>query len=137
MGKKLKENKKTVLIVEDNREILDLLAQGLSREGYITIKAEDGTKAIAIASDIRPDLTILDLNLPDYDGIDILGRLKAMHASAQVVIISGYGSQDAARSAMEAGAFDFLTKPFDIDEVYAVVKEALLSEPPIVYSEES
>jgi len=128
------EKKQTVLIVEDDRETLEMLAQALSKRGYIAIKAEDGTKAIAIASDIRPDLTILDLNLPDYDGIDILGRLKAMHASAQVVIISGHGSQDAARSAMETGAFDFLTKPFDIDEVYAVVKEALLSEPPIVYS---
>jgi len=132
MGKKLTENKKTVLIVEDDREMLDLLSRVLSKRGYIAIKAEDGTKAMAIASEIRPDLTILDLNLPDCDGIEILGRLKAMQASAQVIILTGYGSQDAARSAMETGAFDFLTKPFDIDEVCAVVKEALLSEPPMV-----
>ncbi len=128
----LQEEKRTVLIVEDNRETLEMLAQALSMRGYNAVKAEDGTKAIAITSNIRPDLTILDLNLPDYDGIDILGRLKAMHAGAQVVILSGYGSRDAARSAMETGAFDFLTKPFDIDEVCAVVKAALRSEPPVI-----
>jgi len=133
MGKKTTENKKTILIVEDEKETLDLLAQMLSREGYIAIKAENGTEAMAITSRNRPDLIILDLNLPDCDGIDILGHLQAMHESVHVIILTGYGSQDTVRSAMETGAFDFLTKPFDIDEVRAVVKEALLSAAPMVY----
>ncbi len=131
-GKKLTGNKKTILIVEDDRETLGVLAQVLSREGYIVLKAENGTEAVAIMSSNRPDLIILDLNLPDCNGLDILDRLMAVHKSVLVIILTGHGSQDAVRSAMEVGAFDFVTKPFDIDEVCAVVKEALVSKHPTV-----
>lgn len=130
-GKQLPGNKKTILIVEDDRATIGFLAQVLSREGYIALKAENGQEAVDMMSDNRPDLIILDLNLPDCNGLDILDRLMAMHASVQVVILTGHGSQNAVRSAMEAGAFDFITKPFDINEVCAVVKEALLSEHPM------
>ena len=129
-GKKFEGNKKTIIIVEDDRETIGLLAQVLSREGYIVLKAEDGNEAVDVMSRSSPDLIILDLNLPDCNGIDILDRCMAMHPSVQVIILTGYGSQKSVRSAMEAGAFDFITKPFDVDDVCAVVKEALLSAHP-------
>ncbi|MFH2218420.1 MAG: response regulator [Pseudomonadota bacterium] len=131
-GKKLTGNKKTILIVEDDQETIGLLFQVLSRGGYIVLKAETGTEAIDIMSSNKPDLIILDLNLPDCNGLEILARLMAMHQSVQVIILTGHGSRDAVRSAMKAGAFDFITKPFDIDEVCAVVKEALMSKHPTV-----
>ncbi len=118
--------------MEDDKEMLDMLAQALSKKGYNTIRAENGVEAMGISSRNLPDLMILDLNLPDCNGIDILGQIKAMHKSVQVIIITGFGCQDAVRSAMEKGAFDFLTKPFDINEINTVVKEALLSEPAVV-----
>jgi len=132
METKREKEKQTILIVEDDEDTLDMLVQALSKKGYNAIKAENGAEAIGISSRNLPDLIILDLNLPDCNGIDILGEIKAMHKKVQVIILTGFGCQDAARSAMEMGAFDFLTKPFDINEIHTVIKEALLSEPPVV-----
>jgi DNA-binding response OmpR family regulator len=120
---------RTILIVEDNRETLDLVDTILSREGYATIKAENGKDAINIAVGNRIDLVVLDLNLPDYDGIEVLYRLKMVDEAIHVIILTGHGSQTAVRSAMEMGVFDFVTKPFDIHEICDVVREALFSQP--------
>jgi DNA-binding NtrC family response regulator len=116
---------KTVLIVEDDKTVLKILVRLLSCEGYITLEAESGAGAIEIAANFMPDLVILDLRLPDYNGIDVLSRLKKMNKDVQVVILTGYGTQDAARSAMEMGAFEFLTKPFGFDDFIHVVHKAL------------
>ncbi len=120
---------RTILIVEDNKETLDLIDTILSREGYATFKAENGKDAIDIASGNRIDLVLLDLNLPDYDGIEVLYQLKMVDEAIHVIILTGHGSQSAVRSAMEMGVFDFLTKPFDIHEICDVVREALFSQP--------
>lgn len=126
-----KIKKKTVLVVDDDKNILEILARLLSSEGYITLEAESGAEAIEIAANFMPDLVILDLRLPDYNGIDVLSQLKKMNKGVQVVILTGYGSQDAARSAMEIGAFDFLTKPFGFDDFIHVVHKALEFESPV------
>jgi DNA-binding response OmpR family regulator len=102
-----------------------MLLRILSSKGYITMKAESGSKAVDSAGRTRPDLVILDLKLPDCNGIQILEELKAIDRAIQVIILTGHGSQEAVRSAMEMGAFDFLTKPFEIHELCAVVREAL------------
>ena len=120
-----KIKKKIVLVVDDDKTVLKILVRLLSGEGYITLEAESGAGAIEIAANFMPDLVILDLRLPDYNGIDVLSRLKKMNKGVQVIILTGYGSQDAARSAMEIGAFDFLTKPFGLDDFIHVVHKAL------------
>jgi DNA-binding NtrC family response regulator len=126
-----KNKSKTVLIVEDDKTVLKILVRLLSSEGYITLEAESGAGAIKIAANFMPDLVILDLRLPDYNGIDVLSRLKKMNKDIQVVILTAFGSQDAARIAMEMGAFDFLTKPFGSDDVIHVVHKALEFGPPV------
>lgn len=126
MKKNLKEQKQTILIVEDERKVLDLLIRILSSEGYRTMKAENGHEALYIASRNIPDLVILDLMLPDCNGIQVLDRLKAVNETIQVIILTAYGSKDAVRSAMEIGAFDFFTKPFDFDDLCTSIREALL-----------
>jgi len=130
MKKNQTEQKQKILIVEDDNEILNLLLQVLSSKGYITMKAESGRQALHIAGRTRPDLVILDLKLPDCNGIQILDQLKAIDWAIQVIILTGYGSQEAVRSAMEIGAFDFLTKPFEIHELCTAVREALGYRPP-------
>ena len=120
-----KDKKRIVLIVEDDEETLELLAQTLSKEGYRTLMAQDGTQAIQIASTNRLDLVVLDLNLPDTAGIEVMDELKAIDKRIQIIVLTGHGSRETARSAMEKGAFDFLTKPFDPNHVRAVVSEAL------------
>lgn len=123
----LTKRKQTILIVEDDKKVLDILERILSSEGYTTMKAESGIGALQIAARTKVDAVILDLNLPDRNGIQVLTRLKGMDESIQVIILTAYGSQEAVRSAMEIGAFDFLTKPFDFQELCTVVREALVS----------
>ena len=126
------EQKQTILIVEDDRAVLELLIRALSHKGYITMEAERGSQAMQILSEIRPDLVILDLKLPDCNGIQMLRQLKSMDNTIQVIILTGYGSKETARSAMEIGVFDFLTKPVELHEFYAVVQKALASESPVI-----
>jgi DNA-binding NtrC family response regulator len=128
----LAKRKQTILIVEDDKDMSDLLAGVVSGLGYETMKAESGSQAVHIASGIRLDLVILDLKLPDCNGIRVLEQLKAIDQSMQVIILTGFGSQEAVRSAMEIGAFDFLTKPFEVHELCAVVQDALMPESPTV-----
>ena len=135
MKKNLAKQKQKILIVEDDNKVLNLLLRALSSKGYITMKAESGRQALHIAGRTRPDLVILDLKLPDCNGIQILAELKAIDQAIQVIILTGYGSREAVRSAMEMGAFDFLTKPFEIHELCAVIREALGYRPSIVSGE--
>jgi DNA-binding NtrC family response regulator len=127
MEKNLTRRKRTVLIIEDEKEILDIIARILTSEGYNTIEAQNGTFAVHIAKSIKPDAVILDLKLPDYNGIRLLGELKAMDRALQVIIVTAHGSQDAVRSAMELGAFNFLTKPFEFNELCDTVRDAFES----------
>jgi DNA-binding NtrC family response regulator len=127
MEKDRTRRKRTVLIIEDDKEILDIIARILTGEGYNTIEAENGTNAVHIAKSIKPDAVILDLKLPDYNGLRLLGELKAMDRALQVIILTAYGSQDAVRSAMELGAFNFLTKPFEFSELCDAVRDAFES----------
>jgi DNA-binding NtrC family response regulator len=134
-GKDRSGEKQKILIVEDDEKLLAFLARLLSSNGYSTMKADRGSQAIRLASIARPAMVILDLSLPDCSGIEVLGQLKAMDKSIQVVILTGYGSQKVARDAMELGAFDFLTKPFEIGELCAVIQKAISSEPPMISRE--
>lgn len=129
------EQKQTILIVEDDKEVLKLLIRVLSYKGYTTMKAERGSQAMDMLSETRPDLVVLDLKLPDCNGIQMLKQLKSMDNTIQVIILTGYSSKEAARTAMEIGAFDFLTKPVELHELYAVVQKALAAEPPVTMKE--
>jgi DNA-binding NtrC family response regulator len=124
MKKNRTQRKQTVLIIEDEKEILNILARLLNNEGYNVLEAENGAHAVQIAGRIKPDVALLDLNLPDYNGIRLLGELKAMDKTLQVIILTAHGTQEAVRSAMELGAFNFLTKPFEFHELCETVREA-------------
>jgi DNA-binding response OmpR family regulator len=129
------EKERKILIVEDDQKVLNFLTRLLSTKGYSIMKADRGSQAIHLASIARPDLVILDLSLPDCSGIEVLGQLKAMDEAIQVIILTGYGSQKAVRDAMELGAFDFLTKPFEVGELCAVIQKAISSESPMIIRE--
>ena len=130
-----KKSKQKILIVEDDKKVLDFLHRLLSTKGYSTVRANRGSLGLHLASVEKPDMVVLDLGLPDCSGIDVLKQLKAMNEAIQVIILTGYGSQKAVRDAMELGAFDFLTKPFEVSELCAVIQKAISSEPPAVVRE--
>jgi len=121
------ERKETILIVEDESHVASLLSDLLDREGYTTVWASRGDQAIDAVASITPDLVVLDLVLPDRNGIEVLSQLKTMQKDLPVVIFTGFGSRDTVRRAMEIGAFDYPTKPSDIGEFCAVARTALES----------
>jgi len=118
-------NSHTILIADDEPNIRRVLEAMFTKEGYTVLVAENGKKALDLASANEIDLLLTDLIMPDSNGVDLLQKVKQVHPQCSAVIITAYGSIKSAVEAMRLGAFNYLTKPFDIDEVRAVVKRAL------------
>jgi two-component system response regulator HydG len=113
------------LVIDDDRAILDACQQVLSRLGYEVALAATGGEGLSLAAQEFFDLVLLDLVMPDQNGVEVLKRLKAIQPQTQVIIITGHGSIAAAVETVKLGAFDFLPKPFTPDELRQVVKRAL------------
>ena len=118
-----------VLIVDDEAEIRESLASILSEEGYVTTTAATAGEALELARDAAYDVVLLDIWLPDRDGLDVLADIRAMEPARvpEVVIISGHGTIEAAVKATKLGAYDFLEKPLSLDRTLIVIKNAAQS----------
>ncbi len=114
-----------ILIVEDNRDMQFLLSTILKSEGYETLVAGDGKKALKEVKRSSPDLGLLDIHLPDMDGIKLLEEMKKTKEDLAVIMLTAYGDIKGAVQAMRLGAFDYITKPFDNDELLITIKRAL------------
>ena len=116
-----------ILIVDDEKDIRDLISDILVDEGYQTELAGESTAAFDIINAAAPDLIILDIWLKDsrLDGIDILKRVKRDNPGIPVVIISGHGNIELAVAAIKQGAYDFIEKPFNIDQLLVVIARAM------------
>ena len=114
----------TVLAVDDDPTLLHTLELNLKARGYAVATAHDGHGAIRSVEHDRPDLVILDLGLPDLDGVAVLTRLRAISRAPVVVLSARHGSEDKV-AALDLGADDYVTKPFDIDELIARLRTAL------------
>lgn len=116
-----------VLIVEDDERIASFLAKGLRAEGYAAAIAGDGDQALAEAAALGDDLdlVLLDLGLPGPDGLDLLRAWRARHLAAPVIILSARDRVDAKVKGLDAGAADYLTKPFSFEELLARIRAAL------------
>ncbi|QEH32373.1 Transcriptional regulatory protein ZraR [Aquisphaera giovannonii] len=115
----------TILVAEDDRAIRFSLACSLKAEGYRVLEAGDGAEALARIAADRPDAVLLDLKMPVKDGFAVLEALGPALAELPVIVITAYGGSSAAIEAMRHGAYDYLTKPFDLDEVQLTLKRAL------------
>ena len=124
MEDKYEYEKKTVLIVDDEQKIVDLLVHNLGREGYRTIEANDGVTAIEIAREQRPDLILLDLMLPRLDGLSVCKKIKNIYNLPILMVTAKYNELDKIVG-LELGADDYITKPFSVREVVARVKANL------------
>jgi nitrogen regulation protein NR(I) len=117
--------KKQVLIVDDEPNLRKILAAQLSRDGYDVMLAEDGEQGLALLRENHIDLVVTDLKMPKVDGMTLLREALRELPELPIVMITAHGTVDTAVEALKLGAFDYLTKPFDKDEVRQVVAKAL------------
>ena len=113
-----------ILVVEDEKSIAHFISTVLANNGYEAMQARSGSEAISMISSHCPDLIILDLGLPDMDGLDILRQLRSW-SSLPVVVVSARAHEKDKVTALELGADDYLTKPFGTDELLARVRTAI------------
>ncbi len=117
----------TVLVIEDEEDILELIRYNLDREGYRVVCAESGEKGLEIARRQRPDLLLLDLMLPGLDGLEVCKRLKTDSAAASlpIVMVTARGEEADVVTGLELGAEDYVTKPFSPRVLVARVRAVL------------
>jgi two-component system response regulator PilR (NtrC family) len=113
-----------ILIVDDNREIRSILEEYLKEEGYIAEGAGDAQIALTKHAEAPYDLIITDLNMPGMTGIELIKEIAKSGGTTEFIIITGYASLDTAIEAVKAGAYDYLVKPFRIEELKVVIKNA-------------
>jgi two-component system KDP operon response regulator KdpE len=114
-----------VLIVDDEPAILRFLRTSLSAQGYQTIEAETGAQALTMLARSRVDVVVLDLGLPDLDGLEVLKRLRESGSSVPVIVLSSRADEPGKVKALDLGADDYVTKPFGMDELLARLRAAL------------
>jgi nitrogen regulation protein NR(I) len=117
--------RKQVLIVDDEPNLRKILSAQLSRDGYDVLTAEDGEQGLLLLREHHIDLVITDLKMPKVDGMTLLKRALEEEPELPIVLITAHGTIDTAVEALKTGAFDFVTKPFDKDEVRQIVAKAL------------
>jgi DNA-binding NtrC family response regulator len=123
--KKGDKMKHTILVVDDEKEICDLFQDFLTQEGYQVFIATNGAEAISLGKRNRLDLALVDIKMPGMDGIEVFQKLKKVKKDMEAIILTGYGTLKTAKEAMRLGAYDYLTKPFDLGLVKNIIREAL------------
>ena len=114
----------TLVVIEDDPQIRRFLRTGLSAEPFRIFEAETGTAGLVEAATRKPDLVVVDLGLPDIDGIDVVTRLREWY-TRPIIILSARSKEQEKIKALDAGADDYLTKPFGIGELMARIRVAL------------
>ena len=117
-------DKKTILIVDDEQPIIDMLVKKKKKEGYNTLEATDGEKAVDIALNNTPDLILLDIMIPKMDGLSVCKRIRHT-LNVPIIMLSAKGEEIDKILGLELGADDYITKPFSIRELMARIKANL------------
>ena len=113
-----------ILVIDDEPPIRKLLRMGLTSQGYEVLDAPNGRIALELLAR-KPDLVILDLGLPDVDGLDLLRSMRQRHGALPIVVLSSRGDEAGKVAALDLGADDYVTKPFGMDELFARMRAAL------------
>ena len=114
-----------ILVVDDDQAICSLLSNLVKAEGFKSLQGLDGKTALEIVRSESPDAMLLDMKLPDMNGMEVLRQAKEIDSNLPVIVITGYSDTQGAIDAMKAGAFDYIGKPFEIKDVLRVVHHAL------------
>lgn len=114
-----------LLVVDDEHLIRWSLEQNLKKQGYEVITAATGEDALRLVREEQPDLVLLDIQLPGISGIDVLEKIKELDEDVAVIMVTAHSGLDTAVNAMRLGAYDYVSKPFNLDELSMVVRKAL------------
>ena len=113
-----------VLVVDDEPAILRFLRAGLSSQGYLVSEARDGLRTLEAVRQNATDLLVLDLGLPDLDGLEIIRRIRDAGSTVPIIVLSSRSDEQGKVEALDLGADDYVTKPFGIDELLARIRAA-------------
>jgi DNA-binding response OmpR family regulator len=116
----------TILVVDDEREVCNLLQEFLSQKGHEVHVATDGLDALDKVKKVRPHLVLLDMRMPGMDGIDVLKEIKKRDPSVAVIMVTAVTEEKEAKSTFQFGAFDYITKPVNLEYLENVVIVKLL-----------
>jgi DNA-binding NtrC family response regulator len=119
-----KERKMKVLVVDNEMEFASILAERLQLRKILAESVFSGADALTTVPLFMPDVLILDLQMPDIDGLDVLSQVKTIDPTIEVILITGHGSFDAGITGMERGAFDYLVKPVELDQLLERITDA-------------
>ncbi len=114
-----------ILVVDDEKGMRDLLKKILTKEGYEVILAEDGEEGLSVIRETAVDVVIADLDMPVINGVEMIKRAKEFDPNLIIIVITAYASIESAVETLKLGAYDYLIKPFEIDELKIVVKKAV------------
>ena len=119
------QDKPYILIVEDDKPIRNFIAAALASQGYKYIETDKGKEAVALSIANNPDIIILDLGLPDMDGIEAVKKIKEYDPNCKIIIISAMGQDAMVKEALTAGAVNFLVKPLKMETIVETLKRVM------------
>jgi len=114
-----------ILVIDDNQSLVDMVSTFLRGEGYRVLGALSGDEGLKLVILSRPELVLLDIGLPEINGLELLTRIRSMNPSARVIMVTGNTDPDLAREAFRLGALAYVDKPFDLGYLKRVVAMAL------------
>jgi len=114
-----------ILLVDDESHVLELLSVALEDEGYRILTANNGRKALDQLKKEEPQVVLLDIRMPDLDGVEVLRQIKEINKATSVIMMTAYGAMDTVVEAMKLAAYDYLTKPLDLKKVKVLIRRAL------------
>ena len=126
-NEKKQAGKIKLLLVDDEKGFTDIIAKRMSKRDIDVTKAYSGVEALQAIRKANFDVVVLDLKMEDMDGIEILKIFKKMDPDLAVIMLTGHGSEAAAKDGIKFGAFDYLTKPCDLEELIKKIQEAVQS----------
>ena len=114
-----------VMVVDDEPSVVEVFQEFLTVQGYALTLASSGEEAVRKLPEVRPDIILTDLNLPGLSGLEVMRAAKSVDPEVCVVVVTGYASASTAIDALRQGAYDYVTKPFDLDDVSQIVERGL------------